>query len=118
MVGTACCTFNSDESNNVTDAFHVVARVRDAMAKDYHPQPEDSWITWLTSGPWWHFMLKMLTPVLAILLLFCLFTTCVIPCLKDMMKSNITQTLIAYQAIPQGNRYLEAIDSDYGELDF
>ena len=40
------------------------------------------------------------------------------PCLKDMMKSTITQTLIAYEAIPQGNRYLDTIDTDYGELYF
>ena len=33
MVGTACCIFIPDKSNNNTDAFHVVARLRDAMAK-------------------------------------------------------------------------------------
>ena len=87
------------------------------MAKDYHPQPEDPWTTWLTSGPWWHFMMKILTPILAVLLLFCLFTTCVVPCLREMIKRTMTQMLIAYQAIPQGNRYSEANDICYKEPD-
>ena len=117
MVGTACCTFIPDESNNITDAFHVVARLRGAMAKDYHPQPEDPWTTWLTFCPWWHLMMKILTPILAVLLLFCLFTSCVVPCLREMIKRTMTQTLIAYQAISHGNIYSDAIDTNYEEPD-
>ena len=89
--------------------FHIAARLRDAMAKDYHPQPEDPWMTWLTFGTWWHLMMKILTPILAVLLLLCLFTTCVVPCLREMIKSSMTQTLIAYQAIP----HVQRIDSGY-----
>lgn len=66
--------------------------LRQGMSQD--PKPKD-WdlFGWLTSGPWYNFLLKILAPVLVILVLFCVFTTCILPCLKNQVQKLISGTV-------------------------
>lgn len=53
-------------------------------------------LTWLTSGPWWHMLLKILTSVFVVLLSMFVAVTCILPCIKSMVQRMVTNAFIYY----------------------
>ena len=66
------------------------------MAEDDRPLKDWDLFVWLTSGPWWHRMPKFLTPVIVVMILFCLFAICLVPCFKSMISKAMSNTLILH----------------------
>ncbi|MEQ2199624.1 hypothetical protein XENOCAPTIV_006119 [Xenoophorus captivus] len=96
----------------VTDHTYVIS-VQPSLNKSKRELIQDvrgSFFSWLTSGPWWQLLLKIMTPVIAVLLLFCLFTLCVIPCIRAMilrMVGGIFDTMLSqdYQLLDKNHNY-------------
>lgn len=81
IVGSSCCTYipeNDGEEGIITQAIQNLTQLRDAMNADLKPQ--HALFEWLMSGTWYQVLMKMMVPVLAILLLFCIFVICVRIC--------------------------------------
>ena len=92
IIGTSCCTFVPDCDDNhaaIESAIANLTQLRDAMTQNYVSQ--GSLFSWFTTGSWWHILLKILTPFIAIAIVFCLLISCVIPCLRSMVTSMITR---------------------------
>ncbi|XP_014882914.1 uncharacterized protein LOC106944218 [Poecilia latipinna] len=90
IIGPTCCTFVPDETGTGgTLKQYVESGTRGSSSFDL--------LSWFTSGPWWALLLKLVTPVLIVLVLFCLFTGCIIPCLRHMMFKTVNTTVINYQ---------------------
>uniref|UniRef100_A0A3P9M6L3 Uncharacterized protein n=1 Tax=Oryzias latipes TaxID=8090 RepID=A0A3P9M6L3_ORYLA len=96
MVGDTCCTFIPDgtsDGQDISTALHDLTELQ-AHVKSATPgasPTSDIW-SWLTSGPWWHLLLKLLTYILIVLCLFFLFTTCALPCVMSMIaKATIAK---------------------------
>ncbi|MED6237550.1 hypothetical protein ATANTOWER_027482 [Ataeniobius toweri] len=80
LLNETCCTYIPDETNGedghtVSDAICQFNEIKRCMWQDVHPG-RGSLSSWLTSGPWWQLLLKIMTPVIAVLLLF--FLLCVL----------------------------------------
>uniref|UniRef100_A0A3P9K7R7 Uncharacterized protein n=1 Tax=Oryzias latipes TaxID=8090 RepID=A0A3P9K7R7_ORYLA len=99
MVGDTCCTFIPDSTSDgqdISTALHDLTELQ------------------LTSGPWWHLLLKLLTPILIVLCLFCLFTTCALPCVMSMIAKATTQAFIRYQLVQQAEDDPSPCGSSFG----
>ncbi|MEQ2300408.1 hypothetical protein AMECASPLE_025121 [Ameca splendens] len=77
LLNETCCTYIPDETNDedghrVSNAICQLNEIKRDLQQDVHPG-RGSLFSWLTSGPWWQLFLKIMTPVIAVLLLFCLF---------------------------------------------
>ncbi|XP_069028136.1 endogenous retrovirus group PABLB member 1 Env polyprotein-like [Embiotoca jacksoni] len=104
-IGTTCCTYIPDEVNtNISKAMNVLKQMQSVMTKD-HPGI-GSWdiYSWLTTGPWWHMLLKIFMPVLMVLIIFCVLISCVIPCLRMMMQKMVANTFFNYMLLQQYER--------------
>ncbi|MED6279115.1 hypothetical protein CHARACLAT_031275 [Characodon lateralis] len=89
----------------LSDAIRQLNEIKRGMQQDVHPG-RGSFFPWLTSGPWWQLFLKIMTPVITVLLLFCLFTLYVIPCIRTMilrMVGGIVDTMFSqdYQLLDE-----------------
>lgn len=91
----------------MTDALNVLKQIRNAEQKDKILDPED-WLTWLLNGSWRSLLIKGLVGIASLLLLMCVFTTCVIPCFKKMVSNMIAHSVNAYVAVHNPAAY----DSD------
>lgn len=83
----------------MTNALKTLRQLRDVQQKDYVTNTED-WLTWLLSGSWKYLLIKGLVFVGVLLLLLCLFTSCVIPCLKNMVWKMVTASINMYITLP------------------
>lgn len=113
LFNTTCCTYIPDNvhSQNMTDALNALRKIRDAQQQDYVTSTED-WLTWLLSGSWKSLLIKGLVFVGILLLLLCVFTTCVIPCLKKMVSNIVMTSINAYVILPQMEDVLEKDSCD------
>lgn len=59
------------------------------------------WRAWLMSGPWWHFLLKILIPVFGLLTLICLCIGWILPCIRSMWTKMISDTFVDYVLLQQ-----------------
>lgn len=90
IVGTSCCTFipkNEGDEGIINQAIRNLTQLRDAMDADFKPQ--QALFEWLTTGTWYQILLKIMTPVLVVLLPFCVLVTCVLPCLRAVVRRMI-----------------------------
>nr|XP_049581848.1 endogenous retrovirus group PABLB member 1 Env polyprotein-like [Syngnathus scovelli] len=93
IIGTSCCTYIPGENDtHINDAMNSLKNLQQAMSKDKVPHQFD-FFSWLFSGNWWQLLLKLLSPVLVVLVVLCLFTTCVIPCLKSAVSKFVSSTV-------------------------
>uniref|UniRef100_A0A669DZQ1 Uncharacterized protein n=1 Tax=Oreochromis niloticus TaxID=8128 RepID=A0A669DZQ1_ORENI len=94
LFNNTCCTYIPDNvhSPNMTDDLKTLRQLRDAQQRDYATNTED-WLTWLLSGSWKSLLIKGLVFVGVIILLLCLFTSGVIPCLKNMVSKMVTASI-------------------------
>lgn len=88
-----CCTYIPDDRGNWTLIRGKIQQLRNFLYSQEDNTPQWTFLSWLNSGNWWQIILKILTPVCVILLLFCVFTTCVIPCIRHMVSRMITTTM-------------------------
>lgn len=49
---------------------------------------------WFTSGTWLQILFKIITPILMVLFLFCLFTSCIIPCLRTQINKLVSGSVV------------------------
>ncbi|KAL3977582.1 NLR family CARD domain-containing protein 3 [Sarotherodon galilaeus] len=54
---------------------------------------------WLLSGPWTVLLYKRLIFIGLLLVLFCVFSTCILPCLRKMISKMISTSLTAYVTV-------------------
>ncbi|XP_023183835.1 uncharacterized protein LOC111606787 isoform X2 [Xiphophorus maculatus] len=100
IIGPTCCTFVPDETGTggtISDALYELEDLKQYVESGTRGSTSFDLFSWLTSGPWWNLLLKLVTPILVVLVLFCLFTGCIIPCLRKMMFKTINTTVISYQ---------------------
>ncbi|XP_043965403.1 syncytin-A-like isoform X2 [Gambusia affinis] len=112
IIGSACCTFIPDETGTggaIHDALHELEELQDYVNSATQGSRPFDFFSWFTSGPWWQLLLKIGTPILTVLILFCLFTTCILPCLRSMMLKTFNTALISYQMV----RVTSNTDEDY-----
>lgn len=95
IIGTSCCTFipaNEEDAGVISQAIATLTALRDASL--HGPVPGGGIDEWLTARAWWQ-ILKFLTPVLAIFILFCVFAICVLRCINMLIQrmiSNVSGT--------------------------
>lgn len=94
IVGSSYCMYipeNDGDEGIITQAIQNLTQLRDAMDTDFKPQR--ALLDWLMSGTWYQVSMKVIVPVLAILLLFCIFVTCFPPCLRAVIHQMICGSL-------------------------
>uniref|UniRef100_A0A673CGX1 Uncharacterized protein n=1 Tax=Sphaeramia orbicularis TaxID=375764 RepID=A0A673CGX1_9TELE len=121
VIGQECCTFIPDVSGNLT---YVVDHLNELLIRQFNrdaPPPEgfDLW-NWLTSGPWWQIFLKIATPFLAICVVLCLCSCCLVPLIRKIISSMLNATLLTYQLVPTDSKPVpqSAPPSDFDPSDF
>ncbi|CAI5657760.1 syncytin-2 [Oreochromis niloticus] len=97
LFNTTCCTYIPDDvhSSNMTDALQLLKNVQQAQVADWTASKPD-WLGWLMSGSWKALLIKGLIFVGILLLLFCIFTTYIIPCIRGMISRMINHSIAAY----------------------
>lgn len=107
LIGETCCTFIPDGYTTGGDIYEALQNLT-ALQKyvaDHTSGGDTSqgWIAWLTSGPWWNMFLKFLTPILTLLALLCLFTGCILPCVRSMVNKMIANTFTNFILLQQSD---------------
>lgn len=94
LFNTTCCTYIPDNihSLNMTNALNVLKQLRDAQQQDYVTDTQ-GWWDWLLSGSWKSLLIKGLLALFSVMLLFCLFIACIIPCLRSIMTNMFKRML-------------------------
>uniref|UniRef100_A0A3P9M5Y8 Uncharacterized protein n=1 Tax=Oryzias latipes TaxID=8090 RepID=A0A3P9M5Y8_ORYLA len=91
LIHDYCCTFIPSSSANLT---HIINEVKTLKSHISSQMTDTYWsdspLTWFTSGPWWSVLVKLVTPVLCVLLLFFLLVTCVFPCIRSMVDKALS----------------------------
>uniref|UniRef100_A0A3Q2VRQ0 Envelope glycoprotein n=1 Tax=Haplochromis burtoni TaxID=8153 RepID=A0A3Q2VRQ0_HAPBU len=102
LFNTTCCTYILDNvhSLNMTTALNTLHQLSDVQQQDYVTNTED-WLTWLLSGSWKTLLMKGLVIIGVLLLLLCMFSTCILPCIRSMILNMVNTSIIAYVGIPQ-----------------
>lgn len=105
LFNTTCCTFIPDNvhSSNMTDALKVLKQLQNVQSKEYVDGGTD-WLKWLLSGSWTVLLYKGLILIGLLLILFCMFSTCVLPCLRKMISKMISTSLTAYVFVPMDDK--------------
>lgn len=103
LFNTTCCTYIPDNvhSNNMTEALKTLKQLQDVQTQDYASVPTDWW-KWLFSGSWTVLLYKGLAFLALLLVLLCVFSTCILPCFESMVLKMIFTSLTAYISIPIG----------------
>uniref|UniRef100_A0A669C0V2 Envelope glycoprotein n=1 Tax=Oreochromis niloticus TaxID=8128 RepID=A0A669C0V2_ORENI len=101
LFNTTCCTYIPDNihSSNMTDALKVLKRLQNVQSEEYVDGGTD-WLRWLLNGSWTVLLYKGLIFIGLLLILFCVFSTCILPCLRKMISKMISTSLIAYVTVP------------------
>uniref|UniRef100_A0A3B4F1G5 Uncharacterized protein n=1 Tax=Pundamilia nyererei TaxID=303518 RepID=A0A3B4F1G5_9CICH len=104
LFNTTCCTYIPDNvhSLTMTTALDKLRQLSNAQQQDYVTNTED-WLTWLLSGSWKTLVIKGLVLIGVLLLLLCMFSTCILPCIRSMIDKMVQATVITYVG-----RYLDA----------
>ncbi|XP_053287522.1 uncharacterized protein LOC128448791 [Pleuronectes platessa] len=112
LIGDQCCTFIPDPTSNLTNMLNKVTELRKHLTdkKDGQWSP---W-TWLSSGGYLQIVGKILIPVGAVLLLFCVFMSCVLPCIRTMINKAVGQSVTA---VMMSEEYLTLLHSPDGDGD-
>uniref|UniRef100_A0A087Y9F2 ENV1 protein n=1 Tax=Poecilia formosa TaxID=48698 RepID=A0A087Y9F2_POEFO len=100
IIGSTCCTFVPDETETggtISDALRELEELKNYADSGTHGSYSFNFLTWLTSVTWWNLLLRIGTPILGFLILFCLFKSCIIPCLRSMVLKTFSTAVISYQ---------------------
>ena len=91
LIGDHCCTYIPDTTGNLTAILDKVTEIREHLAVD----KDENWSpwTWMSSGGFLQVLGKFLIPVGAVLILFCIFMSCVLPCVRAMINKAIGQSV-------------------------
>lgn len=86
-----CCTYIPESTANWTLIHDRVADLKNLLTSTSH---DSTWANFdlsslFSSGTWSQILLRILTPVLMVLFLFFLFTSCVFPCLRAQMSKMV-----------------------------
>uniref|UniRef100_A0A3Q0RNF8 Uncharacterized protein n=1 Tax=Amphilophus citrinellus TaxID=61819 RepID=A0A3Q0RNF8_AMPCI len=111
IIGQTCCTFIPDE-NGDGGSIHTALSDLDTLQQYVErqtPGGSQDWLSWLTTGTWWQVLLKVLGPPGVILLLFCLFFSCIVPCLRKIM-TNVFISAFYHYTLVQGGQEGETED--------
>lgn len=108
VINDHCCTYIPDNHDNFTSIVHRLEALQDTIREqaDRSPFGNTDWdiMSWLKSGSWWQILLKILTPILVVLVLFCVFVSCILPCLRSMVSKMINggfaAQLASYNLVP------------------
>lgn len=102
VIGDHCCTYIPDNHNNFTSIVYRLEALKNTLREqaDHGSFADAGWnfMSWMKSGNWWQILLKILTPVLVILVLFCMFVSCILPCLRSMISKMINGGFAAHLA--------------------
>ncbi|XP_034453369.1 uncharacterized protein LOC117768950 [Hippoglossus hippoglossus] len=114
LIGDQCCIFIPDPTGNLTNMLNKVTELR----KHLTDGKDDKWSpwTWMSSGGFLQVVGKILIPVGAVLLLFCAFMSCVLPCLRVMINKAIGQSVTAVMMSEEYITLLHSPDGD-GDVD-
>nr|XP_049618328.1 uncharacterized protein LOC125993638 isoform X1 [Syngnathus scovelli] len=90
IVGTSCCTYIPGENDtHIEYALQGLRNLRKAMSQDEAPAKDAHPFWWLFYGDWRQLLLKVAIVLVAILLFLCIFTSCIIPCIRHMMTKML-----------------------------
>ena len=114
LIGDQCCTYIPDPTGNLTNMLNKVTELR----KHLTDEKDGNWSpwTWASSGGFLQIVGKILIPVGAVLLLFCVFMSCVLPCLRAMINKAVGTSVTAVMMSEEYINLLHSPDGD-GDID-
>ena len=80
LIGDHCCTYIHDSTGNLTVILDKMTELQKHLTAEEDGSGNWSPWTWMSSGGFLQVFGKFLIPVGAVLILFCIFMTCVLPC--------------------------------------
>ena len=85
---------------DISDALHDLKEMQDYL-KTATPgaTPAFDLPSWIKSDTWWQLLLKILAPITVVLILFCLYTLCALPCIRSMITNATTNALVQYELL-------------------
>uniref|UniRef100_A0A3B4GPK4 Murine leukemia virus integrase C-terminal domain-containing protein n=1 Tax=Pundamilia nyererei TaxID=303518 RepID=A0A3B4GPK4_9CICH len=105
LIGETCCTFIPDGYTSGGDIYEALQNLTTLQKYVMNSTPgvdaPQGWMAWLLSGPWWHLLLKVLTPVFGLLILICLCIGCILPCIRSLLTKMISDTFVNYVLLQQ-----------------
>ncbi|XP_073339576.1 uncharacterized protein [Pagrus major] len=115
IIGDLCCTYIPDISGNMTATVdHLNDLLASMKREDVFAGSGWDWWTWL-SWDWRSKLLTLVTPVLAVIVLLCICTTCITPlikkCISNLISINIQAALMQYSQLPLHDDAQDSADS-------
>ncbi|KAM3587777.1 uncharacterized protein V6R79_013753 [Siganus canaliculatus] len=118
IIGDSCCTYVPDVTSNMSV---TVDHLNDVLAEEkkdvVHPSAGWSFWDWLSWGDWRGKLLSLVAPLLTVFIVFCVITTCIVPCIKKgisrMIRIYVQAALTPYQ--PVADTDAADTDSDWSE---
>uniref|UniRef100_A0AAQ5YG51 Uncharacterized protein n=1 Tax=Amphiprion ocellaris TaxID=80972 RepID=A0AAQ5YG51_AMPOC len=106
VIGDQCCTYIPDIAGNISNTVNHLNDLLAEMKKDDVDLAGGwSFWDWLSWGDWRGKILSLAMPSIVILVLLCIFTTCVIPCIKSCITRLVAVQMhilfSQYQHLPQ-----------------
>lgn len=105
LIGETCCTYIPDGYTSGGDIYEALQNLTTLQKYMMNSTPgvdaPQGWMAWLLSGPWWHLLLKVLTPVFGLLILICLCIGCILPCIRSLLTKMISDTFVNYVLLQQ-----------------
>ena len=112
IIGASCCTYiPGDNDTHINEAMASLRNLQQTMSRETGQQQWD-FLSWLTTGTWWQLLLKIVTPFFGVLILFCVFMTCVIPCFKSVITKTVTSTMVSLQLLRQTTEHDDYISTN------
>lgn len=97
LIGATCCTFipdNDKDAGIIQQAILNLTALRDAAEADNVDKGD--FLSWLTSGPWYGLLLKIVTPLVTVLVIIFIVLGCVMPCVHTLIQRTMSQALTNY----------------------
>lgn len=115
VIGDKCCTYIPDISGNMSVTVDHLNTLLANMKKDDVKATSSGWDWWSwLSWDWKGKLLTLATPVIAIIIMLCICTTCVVPlikkCITNLIAINIQAALLQYEPLPLHDDALDTQD--------
>lgn len=110
VIGEECCTYIPDIASNLSNTVdHLNSLLADMKKDDVDLSGGWSFWDWLSWGDWRGKLLSLATPLIVVLVLLCVFTTCIVPCIKScitrLVAVQIQAVLTNYDPLPHDESY-------------
>uniref|UniRef100_A0A3Q1C358 Envelope glycoprotein n=1 Tax=Amphiprion ocellaris TaxID=80972 RepID=A0A3Q1C358_AMPOC len=99
MVGNHCCTYIPDHKGNYTLIRDKLNTIKKNIMSHQDKWSDFDTSSWFFSGSWRSILTRVCMIILAIFVLLCIITSCIIPCVRTMMTKMLTTALIQYTAV-------------------